>query len=184
MKDTMTNIIDEIKQIQSILDSTYNRGYDKGYNNRKIEEEFEEKSNNYEQGLNDAWELTRKLIISDYDGAYSAKDMRDIWEHGGFLSILKDFTAQQALEKLKKYEEQKKEKIEKAEIHVGDEIYSELTNCKAVVQRIDTWNRYQCFDNKGSQFVIDEQIFNECWVKTGKNYPQIIEILKQMKGDK
>ena len=69
-------------------------------------------------------------------------------------------------------------------IHVGDEIYSELTNCKAVVQRIDTWNRYQCFDNKGSQFVIDEQIFNECWVKTGKNYPQIIEILKQMKGDK
>lgn len=168
MKDTMTE---------------YDRGYNKGYNNRKIEEEFE-KSNDYEQGLNDAWELTRKLIISDYDGAYSAKDMRDIWKHGGFLSILKDFTAQQALEKLKKYEEQKKEKIEKAEIHVGDEIYSELTNCKAVVQRIDTWNRYQCFDNKGSQFVIDEQIFNECWVKTGKNYPQIIEILKQMKGDK
>lgn len=174
MKDTMTNIIDEIK-----LDSTYNRGYDKGYNNRKIEEEFEEKSNNYEQGLNDAWELTRKLIISDYDGAYSAKDMRDIWEHGGFLSILKDFTAQQALEKLKKYEEQKQK--EKVKIYVGDEIYSTLTDCKAVVQHIDAWNRYQCFTDNGSQLVIDEQIFNDCWVKTGKNYSQIIEILKQMK---
>lgn len=130
----------------------------------------------YEDGLNEAWELTRKLVISDYDGAYSAKDMRDIWKNGGFLSILKNFTAQQALEKLKEYEKQKKKVI-----HVGDEIYSELTDCKAVVQRIDTWNRYQCFNNEGSQFVIDEQIFNDYWVKTGKNYPQIIEVLNQMK---
>lgn len=130
----------------------------------------------YEDGLNEAWELTRKLVISDYDGAYSAKDMRDIWKNGGFLSILKNFTAQQALEKLKKYEKQKKKVI-----HVGDEIYSELTDTKAVVQRIDTWNRYQCFNNEGSQFVIDEQIFNDYWVKTGKNYPQIIEVLNQMK---
>ena len=131
----------------------------------------------YEDGLNEAWELARKLIISGYDGAYSAKDMRDIWKHGGFLSILKDFTAQQALEKLKKYETQKK----KVEIHVGDEIYSALTDCKAVVQRIDTWNKYQCFNDGGAQFVISPETFNEYWVKTGKNYPQIAEILKQMK---
>lgn len=133
----------------------------------------------YEDGLNEAWELTRKLIISDYDGAYSAKDMRDIWKHGGFLSILKDFTAQQALEKLREYEKKKN-----VEIHVGDEIYSELTDCKAVVQRIDAWNRYQCFTDEGAQFVIDTETFNDYWVKTGKNYPQITEILKQMKEGK
>lgn len=137
-------------------------------------------SKTYEDGLNETWELVRKLIISDYDGAYSAKDMRDIWKHGGFLSILKDFTAQQALEKLKKYEKQKK----KVEIHVGDEIYSELTNCKAVVQGIDTWHRYQCFTDSGKQLIIDTETFNDYWAKTGKNYPQIAEILKQMKGDK
>ena len=130
----------------------------------------------YEDGLNEAWELTRKLIISDYDGAYSAKDMRDIWKHGGFLSILKDFTAQQTLEKLREYEKKKK-----VEIHVGDEIYSELTDCKAVVQRIDTWHRYQCFTDNGNQFILDKHTFNDYWVKTGKNYPQITEVLKQMK---
>lgn len=129
----------------------------------------------YEDGLNEAWGLTRKLVISDYDGAYSVKDMRDIWKHGGFLSILKDFTAQQAIEKLKKYEERKKK------VEIGDEIYSELTDSKAVVQRIDTWDRYQCFTDEGAQFVIDKQIFNKYWVKTGKNYPQIAEVLKQMK---
>jgi hypothetical protein len=69
-------------------------------------------------------------------------------------------------------------------IHVGDEIYSELTDCKAVVQRIDCWDRYECFTDNGSQFIIDEETFNDYWVKTGKNYPQITEILKQMKEGK
>lgn len=66
-------------------------------------------------------------------------------------------------------------------VHVGDEIYSELTDSKAVVQRIDAWHRYQCFTDEGAQFVIDRQTFNKYWVKTGRNYPQIAEVLKQMK---
>lgn len=68
-------------------------------------------------------------------------------------------------------------------VHVGDEIYSELTDSKAVVQRIDAWHRYQCFTDEGAQFVIDRKTFNKYWVKTGKNYPQIAEVLKQMKED-
>lgn len=65
-------------------------------------------------------------------------------------------------------------------IHVGDEIYSELINSKAVVHHIDAWNRYECFTDRGSQFIIDKHTFNDYWVKTGKNYPQIAEVLKQM----
>lgn len=69
-------------------------------------------------------------------------------------------------------------------VHVGDEIYSELTDCKAVVQRIDAWNRYECFTDKGAQFIISTETFKEYWVKTGKNYSQIAEVLKQMnEGD-
>lgn len=65
---------------------------------------------------------------------------------------------------------------------VGDEIYSELTDSKAVVHHIDAWNRYQCFTDSGSQFILDKHTFNDYWVKTGKNYPQIVEVLKQMRG--
>ncbi len=65
-------------------------------------------------------------------------------------------------------------------VHVGDEIYSELTDSKAVVQHIDAWNRYECFTDRGSQFIIDKHTFNDYWVKTGKSYPQIAEVLKQM----
>lgn len=77
-------------------------------------------------------------------------------------------------------EEQLPKQADDEIVHVGDEIYSELTDSKAVVQRIDTWHRYQCFTDEGAQFVIDEQKFNDYWVKTGKNYPQIAEVLKQM----
>lgn len=67
-------------------------------------------------------------------------------------------------------------------IKVGDEIYSVLVNIKAVVQHIDAWNRYECFDENGSQFIIDTETFDDCWIKTGKNYPQIAQILKELKN--
>ncbi|MDT3387700.1 MAG: hypothetical protein LIR46_08080 [Bacteroidota bacterium] len=65
-------------------------------------------------------------------------------------------------------------------VRVGDEIYSELTDSKAVVHHIDAWNRYQCFTDNGSQFILDKHTLNDYWVKTGRNYPQIAEVLKQM----
>ena len=69
-------------------------------------------------------------------------------------------------------------------IKVGDEIYSELTNSKAVVHRIDTWHRYQCFNEIGAQFILEETTFNKYWVKTGKHYPQIEEVLEGLKEGK
>ena len=87
------------------------------------------------------------------------------------------------MEDVSAVEEQLPKQADDIIVHVGDEIYSELTDSKAVVQRIDAWHRYQCFTDEGAQFVIDRQTFNDHWVKTGKNYPQIAEVLKQMKGE-
>ena len=159
--------------IETMLSDEYTRGYAEGTRHGM------EISKDYDEGLNDAWELARKLIYGsgDYEGAYSIKGMNSIFGKRGYLSIMKSFTAKEALTKIKEYEEKQK----KAEIiHVGDEIYSELTDTKAVVQHIDAWNRYECFTDRGSQFIIDKHTFNDYWVKTGKNYPQIEEILKQM----
>lgn len=69
-------------------------------------------------------------------------------------------------------------------IKVGDEIYSELTNTIAVVQHIDAWNRYECFNDNGSQFIISTETLNDYWIKTEKNYPQIAQILKELKENK
>jgi hypothetical protein len=87
------------------------------------------------------------------------------------------------MEDVSAVEEQLPKQTDDKIVHVGDEIYSELTDSKAVVHHIDAWNRYECFTDEGSQFVIDTETFNDYWVKTGKSYPQIAEVLKQMKED-
>ncbi len=84
------------------------------------------------------------------------------------------------MEDVSAVEEQLPKQADDEIVHIGDEIYSELTNSKAVVQHIDAWNRYECFMDNGSQFIIDKHTFNDYWVKTGKSYPQIAEVLRQM----
>lgn len=84
------------------------------------------------------------------------------------------------MEDVSTVEEQLPKQADEQIIRVGDEICS-LTGDKAVVQCIDAWDRYECFTNEGEQFVLDKETFNDYWTKTGKNYPQIAEVLKQMK---
>ena len=131
----------------------------------------------YEDGLNDVWELAKRIVCLPSDGGEPGEWLENVFGNSVPAIVMKNYSASEAITKIKEYEEKQK----KAEIHVGDEIYSELTDSKAVVQRIDAWNRYQCFTDEGAQFVIDRQTFNDYWVKTGKNYPQIAEVLKQMK---
>ena len=84
------------------------------------------------------------------------------------------------MEDVSAVEEQLPKQADEQIIRVGEQIYS-ITGCKAVVQCIDAWNRYQCFTDSGEQLIIDTETFNDYWAKTGKNYPQIAEVLKQMK---
>ena len=132
----------------------------------------------YEDGLNEAWECVSKITCIPENGGLPPEALLEIFNDQRIYMIIKKFTPTEVIDKIKEYEE--KQNKNKVEIHVGDEIYSELTNCKAVVQRIDSWNRYQCFNDGGAQFVIGTETFNDYWVKTGKNYPQIVEVLKQM----
>ncbi len=135
-----------------------------------------ENINKYECGLDDAWEAARKIVSTD---GYTWTALENMFDTKSLSTIFNTYTASEAIEKILKYEE--KQTYNDKIVHVGDEIYSELTDCKAVVQHIDAWNRYQCFIDNGDQFIIDSETFNDYWVKTGRSYPQIAEVLKQMK---
>ena len=144
----------------------------------ELKEESEDaKNKTYEDGLNEAWEVARKITCAPTSGGQDEEWVNDMFGYQSRSAVMRNYSASEAITKIKEYEEKQK----KAEIHVGDEIYSELTNSKAVVQHIDAWDRYQCFLDSGSQFIIDKHTFNEYWVKTGKSYPQIAKVLKQMK---
>ena len=71
----------------------------------------------YQQGLDDAWEAAKKLFSSmadsDIDKAFPIE-----WNNGGFNALM-NLQPQEAIEKLKAYEEKQKADDE---IKVGDEV--------------------------------------------------------------
>ena len=74
----------------------------------------------YEDGLNEAWKAARRLE--------SEFTLFGYWSP---YEVVNALTPQEVIKRLEKYDAENKL------VHVGDEIYSELTNCKAVVQRIE-----------------------------------------------
>ena len=173
MEDNMTNIIKETEQIINILDLVYARGYDKGYNNRKIEEEFEEKTNNYEKGLNDAWECVKKIALT--------KSHRTVGEYQDYLkeifgttsasTIIDTLSVYDVISKIKKYEEKHIDN----EIKVGDEVIHDGEQI-GIVTQVDEFG-YQIMESGGeSGFYITEDIR-----KTNRHFPQIAEVLKQIR---
>lgn len=58
----------------------------------------------YSEGMNDAWELARKITIEFELGGFGAMELCDIFGTSDIDMILTDFTPQEALLKLEAYE--------------------------------------------------------------------------------
>ena len=73
----------------------------------------------YQRGLEDAWEAARKVALNSNDGGLSIEKLDEIFDRYTLQQVLKEYTAKQAIAKLKVYEE--KQKADE-EIKVGDEV--------------------------------------------------------------
>ena len=82
----------------------------------------------YQKGLDDAWEAAKKIVC---DEELDWNTLLHIFNRGNFDGIFGDFSASEAIEKLKAYEE--KQKAEN-EINVGDEV--DWSGDKFIVTRI------------------------------------------------
>lgn len=85
----------------------------------------------YTDGLNDAWQLAKKIHHAPCDGGYSADEVRKIF--GCCNGIMHKFTAEEALAKISEYEREK-------EIKVGDVVSSGFS--KGVVARVEGENLF------------------------------------------
>ena len=142
------------------------RIYTEGYGERNFNLEYapiEQKT--YEQGLADAWELAKKVILATDDGGISLNDITEIF--GSAYYAMRDFTYEEALAKIEAYEKEK-------EIKVGDVVEDE-EGTKALV--IDESTENTCF-------VFTENGCVENWYKvdlkkTGKKI-SIGDLLRQI----
>lgn len=126
----------------------------------------------YEDGLKEAWEAARTIV--------DCKVPYDFWELSSGQSMLGAFrlySAKGAIEKIREYEEEQKKA---AEIKIGDEV-TDNDGWQGVVTRISPDGEYLVIIQKDGAGLHWKK---ESFKKTGRHFPQIAEVLKQMQeGD-
>ena len=143
-------------------------GYNEGFENGNISDgTFDEKVKEaYENGLNVAWECARKIF------SMPVYDVNEIFPECQ-ANIYEDVSALEAIERIKEYEEEQKKA---AEIKIGDEV-ADNDGWKGVVTWISPDGEYLVVTlQDGSALRWKKEHFK----KTGRHFPQIAEVLKQM----
>lgn len=80
-----------------------------------INEHYGELQNEaYQQGMDDAWELSRKISMYDKDGGIPVRDLLEIFQEDSVSEIYRNNTARQAKSKIEAWEKSE------VEIKVGD----------------------------------------------------------------
>lgn len=99
---------------KQIAGEEYQRGFCEGYKKCLSENDFDQpcaSCNDYQRGLDDAWETAKKIALMDTETS------ENVTGYFGLFRIMENLTAMQAIDKIKAYEESKNK------ICVGDIVY-------------------------------------------------------------
>ena len=161
------------------LEQVRKEAYEEGKKQAKVQAELDvchdiEKvaKENYKAGLADAWEAARKIanLVSG--------EQRRLFDCFGIYPIACRFSAHEAIEKLKTYEQ------EQEEIKVGDEVERILdgeVDSKAVFLEEDK-GYYHCLFWTG-RFFTTLSYPKKQFRKTGRHFPEIAAVLEKMRGE-
>jgi hypothetical protein len=177
----MTNGTEGIRrQASELIEQAYQRGYKVGYEAAKENNKSDTESRVAELmeiGRNEAWEAAKKL--SDSKNVNEILDDTIVY----CVNIFERHTASEAIEKLRAYEEKKKQEKDN-KIHVGDEVYLLDVNYLSIVTSIDDYygvEKATCITQNGKWYV---NTISELH-KTGRHFPEIAEVLKKLQeGEK
>ena len=151
----------------------YDKGYDKGYKDAKELTDAE-----YLSGLDKAWECARKILYSIAFGGYTCGELEKIFDIENMddtVEIFKKFSASEAIDRIKKYEEEKKANNNFA---IGDEIKRiDGSSDKYIFTKPVGAHYANVIAPDGSVAYIDPTKYR----KTGRHFPQIAELLGQLK---
>ena len=95
-------------------DEAYKRGINDGSLDVKLRVEGA-----YQRGLDDAWEAARKIVADTDHGGFAMGALCEIFDTRSYTYIMNENTAQEAVDKIKAYEDEQKKKDR---IEVGDEV--------------------------------------------------------------
>lgn len=155
------------------LDAIRNEAYEKGVQDTKQHWVDAPRSCayklGYENGLNDAWDAVRKIALDEKDGGLDVAAYHEIFGYGkSFCAVLKTFSAPEAIEKIRQYEQ------EQENFKVGYEVIND-EDVRGTIVDMDDYLLH----------VLDENGVIQAWpredvVKTGRHFPEIAEVIKTM----
>jgi hypothetical protein len=173
----MTN--NECVLVDELTTNIYKRGYAEGQKcvSKRVEDEETVEDiyrKGFENGLEQAWECAKRINNMTMDECEKV-----FGEYRYFGTIAHNLTASEAIAKIKEYEDKQTD-----EIRVGDEVRIGATpkDCLEptfVVLCIDK-DRVDLMSSAGGYSVLAN--YDGCY-KTGRHFPQIAEVLEQMKGE-
>ena len=143
--------------LRDAYDEGFERGLEVGRNEKdcKARMDADAKANadynaGYEDGLRDAWECARKIVLLKDDGGISTRDYKEALGTQKFeYEIFRDMPVSEVLPKLKEYE------AKQNEIKIGDEVRVDNQNC--VVLMLDAAGGYRLLREDGDIKRILEQ---------------------------
>ena len=137
-----------------------------------------EAEEDYQRGLNDAWEAAKKIFNLPRDGGLMVYDLINIFgvDYDDPEQVLKDFKGESAVKRIATYEAKKKAE---EEIKVGDEVETDYTGNVIIAGKPkDGW--YVTIAKNFARYSIHESHIIK---KTGRHFSQVAELLDAMKED-
>lgn len=134
----------------------------------------------YENGLDDAWEIAKKIECMD---GYNGDELIEMFGTDDIEVIFAKYKASEVLEKIKAYAEQKANNLD--EIKVGDEIIvtfphtnREMSVIVYKIDHVNTTPMYYCISfAECNGFIITH---NQAIKKTGRHFPQITNLMSKI----
>ena len=133
-------------------------------------------TSDYERGLNEAWEIARKLVSTVADGGYPVAQIEEIFHTTDYWGIFNKYSAQKVVDKIKAWEK----KQEDAEIKVGDEIVYKDGIKGVVVGKSKYHEEISVLNNA---YDVPQSLHKNDVTKTGRHFDAIEEVLKQMQEE-
>ena len=117
--DTIANLMQSNKELKLSIGEMNNvLSRLNGAIRADIDKQLEEA---YQRGLNDAWETARKIVVDTDHGGLNLDILHKVFDSLSYPYILHNNTAQEAIDKLKAYEEKQK---------AADETKVDVVRCK------------------------------------------------------
>ena len=177
MKDYKNPIYATMKMARAnlsrIADNIYQQGYEAGKAATPFTDTKEAEDKAYNRGLNDAWEVIKKITKDDSVGGYSIEMMQELFGQTCVYDITHNYTPEEAIAKIREYENKEKQD---AEIKVGDEVKHQ--GFRSVVVRIAD----DCIYTISECGTTPKYCKDDDLVKTGRHFDEIAEVLAELRG--